>query len=273
MDVDEELTGTGHRIRHLAHRQLTRAAITGTEDCAHRRFLDAAEADNCRSEANERADMRDQLTSIYLIRHADAIPDTGLVPADVNEYLDLDLSERGRRQAAALARRLFETLELKAIYASSAKRALQTAEAIAAPFGLAVNTDPRVREVGLAPPPVEHLAPEERPAAARAHLERLGLVAMRDGSWGALPGTEPAEQIRARMREGVDAIAARHAGEAVAIVSHAGSINTFVSQLLGLERDFFFPAGNTSVTLVRYGPSGRVLVRLNDTAHLERMRA
>ncbi len=234
--------------------------------------MDAAEADNCCFEANEPPDMREQLTSIYLIRHADAIPEGDLAPEDVSEYLDLHLSRRGREQAAALARRLSETLDLRAVYASPAKRARQTADAVAAPFGLAVETDPRLREVGLAPPPVAHLPLAERPAAARAHLERLGLVAMRDGSWDALPDTEPGEQIRARMREGVDSIAARHPGEAVAVVSHAGSINTFVAQMLGLARDFFFPAGNTSLTLVRYGAAGRVLVRLNDTAHLERLR-
>jgi broad specificity phosphatase PhoE len=106
----------------------------------------------------------------------------------------------------------------------------------------------------------------------RAHLENLAVIAMRDGSWSALPGTELAAKIRERMREGIDAIAARHPGQAVAAVSHAGSINAFVADLLGIQRDFFFPAGNTSVTVVRYTDYGKILVRLNDTAHLESLR-
>ena len=136
-----------------------------------------------------------------------------------------------------------------------------------------VEVDRRLREVGLGQVDVDHLPIGEHAGAVRAHLEELGAVAMREGSWSGLAGTEPAAQIRARMREGVDAIAARHACETVAVVSHAGSINAYVADLLGIERDFFFPTGNTSLTLVRYGPEGRFLARLNDIAHLERVRA
>ena len=152
--------------------------------------------------------MREKLTSIYLIRHADAKPDAGLELADPSEYYDLGLNERGREQAWALARRLFETVDVQAVYASSAKRAQQTAEAIAAPFGLPVEVDRRLREVGLGQVDVDHLPIGEHAGAVRAHLEELGAVAMREGSWSGLAGTEPAAQIRARMREGVDAIAA-----------------------------------------------------------------
>lgn len=216
--------------------------------------------------------MHERQTSIYLIRHADTKPDADLAFADANEYDDLPLNARGLEQAAALARRLGETLDLRAIYSSAAKRAQQTARALATPFGLGVEIDQRLREVALSAPSIEHLPLSERGAVVRAHLENLAVIAMRDGSWSALPGTEPAAKIRERMREGIDAIAARHPGQAVAAVSHAGSINAFVADLLGIQRDFFFPAGNTSVTVVRYTDYGKILVRLNDTAHLESLR-
>jgi hypothetical protein len=42
--------------------------------------------------------------------------------------------------------------------------------------------------------------------------------------------------------------------------------------LLDLQKDFFFPAGNTSITIVRARDSRRLIVTVNDTAHLEGMR-
>jgi hypothetical protein len=58
--------------------------------------------------------------------------------------------------------------------------------------------------------------------------------------------------------------------ELVALVSHAGTINAYFAELLGTRRDFFFPTGNTSLSTVRIEDGRSLLVRLNDTAHLER---
>ena len=54
----------------------------------------------------------------------------------------------------------------------------------------------------------------------------------------------------------------------------AGAVEGRHAQVLGLERDFFFPAGNTSITIVRVRSSDmhRVLFILNDIAHLAFMR-
>jgi broad specificity phosphatase PhoE len=54
----------------------------------------------------------------------------------------------------------------------------------------------------------------------------------------------------------------------VAIFSHGGAINAFFADLLGLDRDYFFPAANTSVSVARVQGERRLLMALNDISHL-----
>ncbi|MGH7729085.1 MAG: histidine phosphatase family protein, partial [Vulcanimicrobiaceae bacterium] len=112
--------------------------------------------------------------------------------------------------------------------------------------------------------------PERRPAALRAELAALAARAMRAGSWSELPGTESSHDVCARIEAALGEIARRHAGERIAIVSHAGTINAYLASVLGIARDFFFPTGNASISLVRLVGEERIVLRLNDTAHLER---
>jgi len=50
-------------------------------------------------------------------------------------------------------------------------------------------------------------------------------------------------------------------------------INADVAEALGLEKDFFFPAANTSISVLRVNSERRVLYVLNDLAHLPRRNA
>jgi broad specificity phosphatase PhoE len=52
--------------------------------------------------------------------------------------------------------------------------------------------------------------------------------------------------------------------------AHGGVINAYVAEVLGLQKDFFFPAANTSITVVRAAGKHRVLYILNDVGHIKR---
>jgi 2,3-bisphosphoglycerate-dependent phosphoglycerate mutase len=203
-----------------------------------------------------------------LVRHADAIPELGAEVAGAG-YDALGLSPRGEAQAAALAARMRRTTALDAVYSSPALRARETAQAIAAALGLEARVDERLREVGMPVVTLDHLQPGERAAAVRGLLARFGQMAMRDGTWTALAGCEDPKSVRRRMRAFAADLHRTHAGKRVLAVSHAGSINAYVADVLGLARDFFFPAANTAISIVRIGSHGTMVVRLNDTAHLE----
>ena len=209
-------------------------------------------------------------TTIHLIRHGDAVPDAHAEIDPERGYDLLGLSAKGRSQAASLAARLRATTRIAAVYSSETLRAHETAAAVAEAFGIAVRHDVRLREIHLGTESVAHLPAAERADAVRARLAGFAAMAVRDGSWAGVPQSEPAESVRARVTEAVDEIALRHPYEHVALVSHAGTINAYFAAILGTDRSFFFPTGNTSLSTVRIEDGRALVVRLNDTAHLER---
>ena len=214
--------------------------------------------------------LRNGGTEVYLIRHADALPSAGEVVG--GGYDDQSLSELGRRQSMALAQRLSE-VPIVAIYSSPIGRARQTASFIGEALGLEVYIDAGLREVDLGPIPLHllaGLAPEEHAAALQKYLHGVQDTALLVGVWSQIPGCEPSEVLRARLTETVDQIAGRYAGKRVAVISHNGAINAYIAAILGLERDFFFPAFNTSISIVRVKGQQHLLMGLNDFTHLRR---
>jgi len=96
---------------------------------------------------------------------------------------------------------------------------------------------------------------------------------MSEGTWDAFPGSEGSEVARNRVRGVIREIVNDHPGERLAVVAHAAFIQTFVSVVLGLQRDFVFYPFNASITSVRAKDGRFVLWRLNDIAHLDGMPA
>src|SRR5690606_38709702 len=84
-------------------------------------------------------------TELWLIRHGES---TGNAEGRLQGQADFPLSERGRRQALALALRL-RGLDFAALYASDLSRALDTACVIGEAVGLPVVSDPRLREIDI----------------------------------------------------------------------------------------------------------------------------
>lgn len=196
---------------------------------------------------------------LHVVRHADAVPESDDAFRIYDDYEQHPLSPRGRVQAERVAER-FRELGVAAVYTSPVRRARETAEAIAAVAGLAVREEPGVTEISIGP--VDDAMP------LRTRLAWLAMIAMRDGSWRGIPGTEDGAAVRARMLRALDAIAAEHPGRRVAVVSHAGAINAALGAIAGTAHDFLFPLANASVSVVRIGGGRRLLMSANETAHL-----
>jgi 2,3-bisphosphoglycerate-dependent phosphoglycerate mutase len=203
--------------------------------------------------------LRRGAAELYVVRHADAVPESDQSFTVYDDYEAHPLSARGRAQAEAVAER-FRDLGVVAVYASPVRRARETAEAIAQVAGLAVTLEPDVTEITI--------GPTDDSMPLRDRLAWLAMVAMRDGSWRGIAGTEPSAQVRTRMLRALDAIAARHPGERVAVVSHAGAINAALGAITASEHDFLFPLANASVSVLRIGGGRRLLMSANDTSHL-----
>ena len=76
--------------------------------------------------------------------------------------------------------------------------------------------------------------------------------------------------FRKRVVETLDEIAGNHIGQRVLAFAHGGVVNAYMAEVLGLQKDFFFPAANTSITVIKVLGKHRVLYVLNDIAHIKR---
>ena len=81
-------------------------------------------------------------TTILLVRHGETVDNARQIMQGQTQG---ELNEKGREQARQVAERLAGE-PLDAVVASDLHRAVQTAEIIAAPHGLAVHTTPLLRE-------------------------------------------------------------------------------------------------------------------------------
>jgi broad specificity phosphatase PhoE len=203
--------------------------------------------------------LRSGAVEFFLVRHADAIPVDDGDHLAYEDYEQHPLSERGRAQARAAAEHL-AGLGIAAIYTSPIARARETATVIAERSGLALIAERELREV--------EIGAQNGTMRLQQRLVALAALAIRDGSWDGIPGTEPSANVRARMLGTLDAIAARHRGTRVAIVSHAGAINAALGAIAGTLHDFLFPLANASISVVRINAGRRLLMSANETAHL-----
>jgi broad specificity phosphatase PhoE len=207
-------------------------------------------------------------TEIYLIRHGDAVPDPeDLLPGD---YDDQNLSALGRRQAAALAERL-RGVRFDALYTSPLRRTRQTAEPLARLLDLEPQELDGLREIRLGDlgmPVLNGATAAEVAENLRARLRVIAGRAAVTGTWDSIPDSEPSAEFRARVVAAHELAAARHPGGRIACFEHGGTINSFAAAVLGLQRDFFFPVANTAVSVVRLKGPRRVVLALNDVAHL-----
>ena len=178
--------------------------------------------------------------------------------------LDTDLSELGVGQARAIAEAMVSR-DVDVLYSSDLGRALQTATIIAGRLGLPVCTDARLRERHLGIMQGMTMAEFEQRHPAEYTEFRRG-----DLDWQ-LPGGESVRQRDERVVACADELAKRHAGQTVAIVTHAGVIDDLfrhaVGVSLGTPRHFSLYNAGIGTFSVRDG--NWQLERWGDTDHLK----
>ncbi|NUT92216.1 MAG: bifunctional RNase H/acid phosphatase [Saccharothrix sp.] len=200
-------------------------------------------------------------TRLYLLRHGQ----TELsVARRYSGRGNPPLTDVGRRQAEAAARRLAKVDGLTAVVSSPLDRAHQTAQAVAQAVGLDAGTHDGLIETDFGG--WEGLTFAE--AAARdpqVHRLWLGDPAV------PAPGGESFDQVHERVRRTLDELLDRHAGGNVVVVSHV----TPIKQLLRIALDsgpsllFRLHLDLASLSVVEFYPDGHCSVRLvNDTSHL-----
>ncbi len=202
-------------------------------------------------------------TTLLIVRHGESAPAREDRPADrVGGHSDPALDPVGEAQALRLADRLGDQA-IDAIYVSTLRRTAQTAAPIATRLGLTPVVEPDLREVHLG---------EWEGAAFRKHTSELHPLAVRmfnEQRWDVIPGAEPTEKFRSRVRASIDRIVTAHPNQRVLAVVHGGVIGMMMAIATGAQNFAFVGSDNASISEIVVLGDRWIVRRFNDTAHLE----
>lgn len=190
-------------------------------------------------------------TTLLLLRHAHTEANEHGATPRMAGWSDIPLSPFGEAQLEALRRVSFGTTAAS-VYASTSPRALRTAEA-ALRGGQRIVRSRSLREISCGA--VDGWLTSE---VAVRHPE-LWLRNLRqddpDFRW---PGGESYREFRARVLRALGGIAARHCGERVLVVTHAGAIAQAVGHIRGVTPAAWEPhrPSNCSLTTLEWRADG-----------------
>ncbi len=204
-------------------------------------------------------------TTFYFVRHGETEHNRrGIVQG---RGVDASLNATGRAQAAAVARRLAD-VSFAAIYASTLRRAAETAEVIAHLHdGVPWHQLRDLEEMAWG-------VYEGRPFSPDVAYVFEGIKARwRRGDFGyRIEGGESILDVQRRGLRAVERVLERHAGETVLVVTHGRFLRVVLASLLddyGLERMHEIAHANTGVNVLIWHAGRFEAERLNCVAHLE----
>jgi broad specificity phosphatase PhoE len=179
---------------------------------------------------------------------------------------DVALSDEGRKQTRRLAERLSRE-KIAAIFASPLGRTVETAQILAAPHGLEVQTRDGLREIShgrweqLTRREVEERFPEEA-----AEWEK-------DPYTFAPEGGESGLAVTARALPVLIELVREHCDETILVVSHKATIRLLLSSLLGFDPRRYrdnLDQKPAALNIVDFRGTTRARLTLfNDTSHYD----
>lgn len=190
---------------------------------------------------------------LLLVRHA--LPHR----TEAGQGADPELSEAGWQQARRLPAAL-SRFPISRLVSSPQRRAVQTAEPVAAALGLDIAIDERIAEYDRG---MSHYVPlEEARAEGNPQWERMAR--------GQLPEGVDVPAFAARIGAALDDVIATAAHtDTVAVFSHGGVINVILHQILNTGTVLSFPIDYASVTTLRHSRRKRLSVAgVNNIEHV-----
>lgn len=204
------------------------------------------------------------VTTLLLVRH-------GQTDSNVRQLLhgqsDVPLTELGVTQAGLIAARLAREVGIAALYTSPLDRAHHTARLIGAMIGHEPTLHPGLMEInfglveGLTVAEAWERFPHLKPSEERRYDPEL--------QW---PEGESRRVFRERAHATLRELVAKHRGETIVVVAHAGVISAGVSMMR--REELYQPAsyqvGNCSLTQLTWDDLEGVptVVCLDDRGHL-----
>jgi phosphoserine phosphatase len=205
------------------------------------------------------------MTTLIIVRHGH----TALNDGDrFRGRTDTPLDAQGIREAEITAKAIAERWKLSAVYTSSVSRAHVTGEIVGKPFGLPAIDEPGILDMDYGA--WTGLTFEE----ARAHDPAAYTLCMERSSAFRSPGGESFEELRERSVAAVKAIAQKHPGQAVAIVTHNVVNRVILLGLLEMSTDNFWRMhqGTCAINVFEYDGKRYNVEQINDTSHTRGMK-
>jgi probable phosphoglycerate mutase len=201
-------------------------------------------------------------TEVLLVRHGESAPAVIGQPFPlVDGHGDPPLATEGLVQADRVADHL-ATAGIDAIYVTTLQRTVQTAAPLAARLGLTPTVCADLREVHLGEWEgglFRQRVAENDPVAVRMRAEQR---------WDVIPGGESIADLGARVRRGIELIAAAHPDQRVAVFTHGGVIGQIIADATGCGSFAFVGADNGSVSCIVVTAEGWMVRGYNDISHL-----
>jgi broad specificity phosphatase PhoE len=206
------------------------------------------------------------VTRLFLARHGSTAANERQPFVLQGCEIDGPLTELGRRQSQALGRALRE-FQIHAVYASSLRRAVETADAVAAHHGLTVQAVPGLRECSVGQWEGRDWASIQRDDPDG--YERF----FADPVNTPHPGGESYSDVLRRATAALADIYARHPGENVVVVGHNMLNRAYLAQFVGIDLKYARKLRQTNccINLLHHHAGVTELVTLNSVLHLDEL--
>ena len=203
------------------------------------------------------------MARLLLVRHGKTEGEAGRYYG----HIDIGLSQEGVKQAEMLRERLASE-NFNFIYSSDLKRALGTAEIIAAAHKLEVIPRPDLRELDFG-----ELGGMTFEEMKECYQGAVRFLSGQDTDVSA-PDGESLRQMSTRIKRFVAEVRKQSPERILLIVAHGGSLKVLLCFLLrvSLKHWWQFRLDPASLSVVKTDPEGPVLHLLNDTSHVEEVR-
>lgn len=196
---------------------------------------------------------------LLIIRHGESEADI------LNVYegrADFELTERGHKQAEAMAEYVANNYKLTKIYASTLKRAAQTAIHLSSKTGTEIIFDEELMEfnngllAGLSHEDADHLYPEVKDLPIDQ----------------AVYGQESKVDFRNRARHALNKVLSENESESmIALVTHGGMINQLYGALFDspIGGNSFFSTSDTGIHVWKITTNGNYVIQANMNTHVQ----
>ncbi|KDR95150.1 probable phosphoglycerate mutase [Peptoclostridium litorale DSM 5388] len=202
-----------------------------------------------------------KLNKFFIVRHGQT---EWNIQKKTQGQQNSSLAEIGIEQTQKLAKRL-QSFDVDYIYSSDLGRTIETSNIISSHLDKEIMLDKGLREINFGD--WEGLTIN----AIREKYSDIYKVWRTKPQEAQIPGAENLLQARKRIMDCISNINEQHDNANILLVSHGMIIKILLVSLLGAELSNIYKIkqGNTSLNVIEYRDYGPVIMRVNDTTHLE----